>query len=188
MSTSKLLFPIYCVPPPNVDSDPDFTSTLLTPKPSFTLSPGNNASISTVSSAFLSDPVPISKPPIVPPSNRALEPVISPLDFSNNPLELIDVESNVKPPITPPVKSTCDPVISPVDLNIKLFPVSLIEVVPNSKPPTDPPVKSTAEPVISPVDFTLNGALPLASNVVAPAKNLVSPIDDKPDTLLSVVL
>ena len=130
----------------------------------------------------------MSKPPLVPPSNSALESVISPDDFNNKPLELIWVSLSVTPPITPPEKSTCDPVISPVDLSIKLFAVSLIDVAANSKPPILPPVKRTAEPVMSPVDFTLNGALPLASSDVAPAKNLVSPIDDSPDTLVSVVL
>ena len=43
-----------------------------------------------------------------------------------------------------------------------------------------PPVNNTLEPVISPDALTLNGALPDVANDVAPAKNLVSPVDDNP--------
>ena len=32
---------MYCVPPPIVDNDPDFTSTLLVPVASFIFNPGN---------------------------------------------------------------------------------------------------------------------------------------------------
>ena len=107
-SSSKLLLPMYCVPPPTVDNEPDFTSTLLVPPASFIFKPGSVLLNSTVLFAFLK------------------------------------IESvNTNPPILPPVNSTC-------------------------------------EPLISPFDFTLNAALPLFVKEDAPAKNLVSPVDDNP--------
>ena len=42
--------------------------------------------------------------------------------------------------------------------------------------------------MIDPSDFTLKGALEDAAKLVAPAKNLASPADDKPVNLPSVVL
>jgi len=104
--SSKLLLPIYCVPPPSVDNEPDFTSTLLTPNPSLILNPGKRASSSTVLSRFFNEPVLIVKPPIFPPSKSAFDPDISPDDFNTKPLELICVADSVKPPILPPIRST----------------------------------------------------------------------------------
>ena len=41
VSSSKLLLPIYCVPPPTVPNEPDFTNTLFVPPPSFISNPAN---------------------------------------------------------------------------------------------------------------------------------------------------
>ena len=54
----------------------------------------------------------IVNPPIVPPSNKTLEPVICPLDFNNksSSVSFICVDDNSKPPIVPPLNNTFEPV------------------------------------------------------------------------------
>ena len=96
--SSKLLLPIYCVPPPIVDSEPDFTSTLLVPPASFIFKPGRVLLNSTVLSAFRKIELVNKNPPILPPVNNTCEPLISPFDLTLNaalPLFVKDVAQKI---------------------------------------------------------------------------------------------
>jgi len=83
------LFPIYCVPPPTVDKEPDLTNTLLVPPPSFINKPGKVLLKDTVSLLFLITESVIVNPPTVPPVKNTLEPLIFPVDSNTNPLEAL---------------------------------------------------------------------------------------------------
>ena len=108
------MLPIYCVPPPTVEREPDFTNTLSVPPPSLINKPGNVLLKDTVLLLFFITESVIVNPPTVPPVKNTCEPLIFPEDCSNKPLELISVSDNVNPPILPPVKRTCEPLTSPL--------------------------------------------------------------------------
>ena len=105
---------MYCVPPPTVEREPDFTNTLSVPPPSLINKPGKALLNDTVLLLFLITESVIVNPPTVPPVKNTLEPLIFPVDSNNNPLELIWVLDKVNPPILPPVKRTCEPLTSPL--------------------------------------------------------------------------
>ena len=65
-SSSKLLFPIYCVPSPIVKKEPDLIETLSVPPVSFIFKPGVVLLNSTVFSLLTNLSVWIWKPPIEP--------------------------------------------------------------------------------------------------------------------------
>ena len=132
---------------------------------------------------------------------KVVEPVIWPSLLSTKPLALIWVSFTLKPPIeadtnlAKPCESILALELASVDgapsivagvlmLSTTTSPRTVRLLPLNSTYWADDlsPIK-TAEAVKSPVSFTLKTPLPLVFRADAPAKNLVSPIDDIPTNL-----